>query len=342
MYIYTFISTYKGTYSIASKKVEPFVIIHFYAIFFKLMSPHQIKGYVSLGILLSLLMVSGVWYANSPAIHPIQTPPEAPQQAERPLREGKHILINLDTMKVELRNSTTTLETHDILTVGKPGSYYETIGGVYENDYKIKKHFSSIGHVYMPWSTHVFGNYFIHGIPYHTDGTQVSSTYSGGCIRLSDESAERVYEFVEKGTPIIITENDEQAFLPTATSTLRTPSMDITRLMVAVISLEVLTQDNEITDTDGKTITTRRAILPRLLEGDDTVSALYAQALGEDTFLSYMNQKAQALGMSNTRFSSLTEPVLTTEEDSARFAHYLRSYKTYLLTLSSSTQELSQ
>ena len=249
--------------------------------------------------------------------------------------EGEYILIHLEQMTVELRDGTTTLSTMPIITQGKPGSYYETIGGYYTNDYTIRNHFSSLGHVYMPWSVHVFGNFFIHGIPYYPDGQKVSSTYSGGCIRLTDENAEKVYRFVTKGMPIIITRGTEYDFQEnTSSEKVSFESIDMPRHMVAIISLDVLSQDNEFVNHYTGELTTRKKLLPKLLiEKDDRVSTLYANALGKAAFIEYMNQKARAIGLHNTTFSDITGPVVTTEEDHAKLTDYIHTYKSYLNTL---------
>lgn len=302
------------------------------------------KGHISIALLAALLVIGSVVYVSSPnrdrSAESSYT--EEGALAEEALYEGNYVVVNLSDMKIYLKQGATTLEMLPIISIGKPGSYYETIGGAHAGDYKIQKHFSSIGHVYMPWSTHVFGNFFIHGIPYYSDGRKVSSEYSGGCVRLSDEDAKKVYDFVEKDTPIVVTSGNEKEFVPTPLSETTTASQDLTRYMVATVSLEVLTQDNTITDTDNVTPTTRRKLLPRLIAGDDEVSEKLAEGRGEQTFIDYMNQKAHALGMSNTHFSSLTEPATTTPDDLDRFRHYLMEYKTYLVSLSTSTQLLSQ
>lgn len=247
------------------------------------------------------------------------------------VESDRYVFVDLENMTLSMHDND-TVTVVSLITKGRPGSYFETIGGSYISNYKIPNHFSSIGHVYMPWSVHVFGNYFIHGIPYYPDGTNVASEYSGGCIRLSNEDAKKVYDFVQQGTPIILSQNKDTDFLPTdkASSTLQ--SIDMTRLMVATVSLEVLSQDNELYDSASKTATTRRKLLPRLLiDKNDAVSLLYAQALGGDVFLEYMNTRAKTLGLSNTTFTSLTEPASTTEEDFKRFIDHIHSYKGYLV-----------
>lgn len=254
--------------------------------------------------------------------------------------EGPHLVVLLHDMRVELRDGTSTLGTYPILSKGKPGSYYETIGGKYLNDYKTPLHFSSIGHVYMPYSIHVFGNYFIHGVPYYPNGDKVSSAYSGGCIRLSDENAKVVYDFVKKGTPIIISQIAATEFSPTATSSSLIESDDMTRLMVAAISLEALTQDNDIVDATGSVVT-RKGILPRLIQDNDKdVAKTYANYLGEGAYLNLMKEKASALGLSNTTFTSVTAPAITSDADLVRFYSYINNYKSYLRGLENATSSL--
>jgi L,D-transpeptidase catalytic domain/D-alanyl-D-alanine carboxypeptidase len=251
---------------------------------------------------------------------------------------GRHVVALLNGMKIELRDGTTTLASYPIISKGKPGSYYETIGGNYPNDYKTPLHFSSIGHVYMPYSVHVFGNYFIHGIPYYPNGDKVSSTYSGGCLRLSDEDAQTVYDFIQKGTPIIMSQVAASEFspVPVSSSTLVFNS-DITRLMVATVSLEALTQDNVINKGDEEEMT-RRDLLPLLIKkGVAHVATTYAQSVGEKAFIEMMNQKARALGMTNTVFDSVTDSAQTSTGDIARFFSYINNYKSYIRTIENAT-----
>ncbi|MBS3903595.1 MAG: L,D-transpeptidase family protein [Anaplasmataceae bacterium] len=96
----------------------------------------------------------------------------------------------------------------DILSTGREGSWWETPAGLYRVQSKAKSHFSTFGQVYMPWSLNFQGNFFIHGWPYHPDGTPVPPGYSGGCIRLSNEDAETIYNLVENGAPVLVREKD--------------------------------------------------------------------------------------------------------------------------------------
>jgi hypothetical protein len=292
---------------------------------------NQNKNLIITSFIFIITLSAGVrWFMTPPLVTQGET---VTVEKAMPTSEiqGKNVVIYLNTMSLELRDGNTVLETLPLVSQGKPGSYYETIGGNYINDYKVPLHFSSIGHVYMPYSVHLFGNYFIHGIPYYPDGKEVSSAYSGGCIRLENANAEKVYTFIDTGTPIIVTRSTPTTFTNTSTASTTFTSTEMVNLMVASISLEFLTQDNAITDTDGLTMTTRKNLLPRLLiSGDTAIAHLYANSLGEQPFITAMNQKAEALGMTNTHFTSVDAPIATTYEDYARFMTYISTYKSYL------------
>jgi hypothetical protein len=295
--------------------------IRIFTLFFLIAALYAGMTYVSAPHVLSEIKT----ITNNATSSPIMAAPEK--------ITGKQVLVNLGTMKLELLDGTSTPIVIDIVSKGKPGSYYETPGGNYTTEYKIRNHFSSIGLVYMPYSVHVFGNFFIHGIPYYPDGTEVSSTYSGGCIRLRNEDAQKVYAFVEKGTPVRITGAADETFTyPEEIGSQHVENMDMTRLMVAAISLEFLTQDNEISFEGMQT--TRRTILPDLLVyKDDTVSIEYTETLGRKGYVARMNEKAKALGLNNTTFTDVTTPAVTTPKDSERFFQYIKTYKSYLLSL---------
>lgn len=310
------------------------------------MDRDPISGYATIALLLLLLVGSSILYAYSPVIEravreTVAAPAAKKEEAPYPY-QGNHVVVFLNDKRIELRNGTTTLESMNIVTIGKPGSYYETIGGAYGNDYKIRNHFSSIGKVYLPYAVHVFGNFFIHGIPYYPDGEHVSSAYSGGCIRLEDKDAKLVYDFVTVNTPIVIVKQDINEFTPVATSTNQFSSMDATRYMATLVSLEVLKQDEKIQSTGGEE-TTRRKLIPQLLNNkNDVVIEDIAKSVGNDVFLEYMNKKAVSLGLTNTVFVKIDGAATTSADDYGRLVRYVADYKSYLVSVSSTTPLLSQ
>lgn len=157
-------------------------------------------------------------------------------------------------------------------------------------------------------------------------------------MRLNDADAKVVYDFIAKGTTIIITRSEGEHFTKTQEDN-EMLSQEMTLLMVATISLEALKQDEVV--TYGNKEYTRLSLLPALLHDKDTsVAELYANTIGEKVFLELMNKRAKTLGLSNTLFTSVTMPASTSYEDYMRFVRYIREYKSYLLSLedSSATQ----
>jgi hypothetical protein len=118
------------------------------------------------------------------------------------------LTVDLSAMRVTAYKGGQAVIEAPVLTKGRPGSWWETPAGLYKINSKDKEHFSSMGNVYMPWSMQFQGNFYIHGWPYYPDGQPVASTYSGGCIRLSNETAKAIFDFAEIGAPILVYERD--------------------------------------------------------------------------------------------------------------------------------------
>jgi hypothetical protein len=128
-----------------------------------------------------------------------------------PPQEGRALVADLSGMTLTLYDQGVATATYPILSKGRKGTPWETPGGVYQVLSKEKTHFSSLGHVFMPWSMQFYGNFFIHGWPYDADGNDVPRGYSGGCIRLSTPDAEQVYAFAERGTSVIVRAKNDVA-----------------------------------------------------------------------------------------------------------------------------------
>jgi lipoprotein-anchoring transpeptidase ErfK/SrfK len=262
----------------------------------------------------------------------------------------KNQFISQSASFVEADLSSMTLRVYDqgkvikevpIKTKGKEGSWWETPAGIYKIESKETSHFSSIGHVYQPYSMAFQGNFFIHGWPYHTDGTEVATTYSGGCIRLTTEDAKAVYDLVKVGTPVLVYEKDfmhddfHYTFAPTiaaekylvadlgsdsvlfekglnATSSVAS----ITKLVTALVSAEYIDLDRVITITPnvlastskprlkvGQEISTYNLMFPLLMESSNEAAEAMARQIGRERFVNLMNQKAKSLGMTSSHFA---------------------------------------
>lgn len=148
--------------------------------------------------------------------------------------------IDLTKMKVSLYKEGEVIKTFKVLTKGREGSWWETPTGKYKIISKEENHFSSIGKVWMPWSMQFYGNFFIHGWPYHQNGEEVSSSYSGGCVRVSTEDAKEIYEFVEKNTTIFLKDEEDPKQFGTLNkiNDFKAPTLDVKSFLISNLATE--------------------------------------------------------------------------------------------------------
>lgn len=123
-------------------------------------------------------------------------------------RKESFIEVDLAKMEVSLYDKGQFYKKFPVLSKGKEGSWWETPTGNYKILTKEQNHFSSIGKVWMPYSMQFYGNFFIHGWPYYEDGRQVSSAYSGGCVRMSTADAKEIYHFAEKSMALLLKDEE--------------------------------------------------------------------------------------------------------------------------------------
>ncbi len=259
-------------------------------------------------------------------------------------KEQKQSFIEADlsTMKIRYYDKGEITFEAPILTKGKEGSWWETPAGLYSVESTSESHFSSFGKVYTPWNLVFQGNFFIHGWPYYPDGTPVSSVYSGGCIRLSDVDAEKLFRLVNTKTPVLVYEKDytsdgfsysvtpptldAKAYLvadiESNTILMQSgekqilPIASVTKLMTALVASEYINLDKDVTIpqsamattsitrlTPGMTMSGYSLLLPLLLESSNIAANTYASILGKDRFVQLMNKKAASLGMESTTYT---------------------------------------
>src|SRR3989344_901918 len=296
--------------------------------------------------------------------------------------EGKAVVADLSLMQLRLYENGKILHELPMVSKGKPGSFWETPTGEYRVLSKEENHFSSIGSVYMPYSIGFFGNFFIHGWPTYPSGVSVPEGFSGGCIRMQTEDAKIVYGFVETKTPVLVIESEgaevggltylelNHAKPPkiSAKSYLvadldnkfvflekeRTAShsiASITKLMTAVISLEAITQEREITITDAdldiygdsgslykdEKFIAKDLLAPLLLSSSNDAAFALSRILGRGRFVELMNQKAKALGMAKTVFTDpagLEMDNVSNVQELLYLLRYIRDNRAPLLSMS--------
>lgn len=249
---------------------------------------------------------------------------------------------DLSAMKIKVyKGGTMSLEV-PIVTKGRPGSWWETPAGLYKISSKEKAHFSGMGHVWMPWSMNFQGNFYIHGRTYYPDGTLTSKAYTGGCIRLDTDDAEKVFNSIDVGTPLLVFEKsftpDNFAYnenIPSISapiyisadlqnnhvfssknSTEVVPIASITKLITALVVTEYINLDNTAVVPNGAIIYTSKPrlkigeqytiyqlLFPLLMESSNEAAETIARYYGRESFIKHMNDKAASIGMSHSHFA---------------------------------------
>lgn len=255
--------------------------------------------------------------------------------------ESTFIEANLSDMALRYYENGSVKMEMPIRTKGREGSWWETPAGLYRVESKIDNHFSGFAKVYLPWSLPFQGNFFIHGWPYYQDGSPVSSQYSGGCIRLSTENAEKLYGVAKVGMPVLVFEKDFEpdnylykpgisgidsgAYLAAdiksnfvfgeRNSKEIKPIGSVAKLLSALVAVEYINIEHQIKVKESALVPTAKPRLtagrsysvydllhPMLLESSNEAAEAIAAYMSRANFVNLMNQKARAIGMTSAVF----------------------------------------
>lgn len=233
------------------------------------------------------------------------------------------------------------VENVPIISKGLAGSWCQTPAGIYKVETKKENYFSNMGQVYQPWSLSFQSNFYLHGWPSYGDKTPVAEDFSGDCIRLKTEDAERIYKQIKINTPVLVYEEnfsgepflyepkigdlktanyliaDVESSTVLASSDLdkSVPIASVTKLMTAVIATEYINLDKNVAVNQPTFV---QSLIPRLgdrqevsmysllqlllVESSNEAAEVIASQLGREKFLEQMNQKAKEIGMVDTYF----------------------------------------
>lgn len=114
----------------------------------------------------------------------------------------QYIDINLKEKLLALFENGEAKKLHKVVAIGPPHS--PTPKGTFSVLHKEENHFASKEKLWMPWSIHIVGDVFIHGIPYYPNGRILKSKYSHGCIRVATEQQKELYQKVPIGTRVVV------------------------------------------------------------------------------------------------------------------------------------------
>ena len=128
-------------------------------------------------------------------------------QAKPAISQGRYIDIDISSQSLTcFENGKKTLGTYKVST-GKhsmptPSGSFRVLG-------KENNHWSARYGLYMPYSMRIYGDIFIHELPYWPGGYREGVDHLGmrvshGCIRLGVGTAKKVYDWANIGIPVVV------------------------------------------------------------------------------------------------------------------------------------------
>lgn len=282
------------------------------------------------------------------------------------------IEVDLTSMQLRYFKDGVLTKSIPILAKGKESSWWQTPAGLYKIEVKKENYYSSFGYMYQPWSLTFQGNFSIHGWPTYADGKEVPADFSGGCIRLATEDAELLYKLVSVDTPILVHENEseeEDFFYELKVTELETtnyliadiksstvlasnnvervlPIASVTKLMTALVAAENINLDKSVLISEQTLV---HSLIPRLgerskvslysllqlllVESSNEAAEVISAELGPDEFIKLMNNKAESLGMKDTKFadaSGLSSDNVSSLQDLLLLAKYIYEKRSFI------------
>lgn len=318
--------------------------------------------------LLKLLIASLVFINTFGMNHFTVNPPILPDfssKKEALIRERQDFIeINLEENKLSLFERGILKDTFNILAKGNPDIWGGTPAGLY---YVLRKHkvsYSNISNVYMPYSIHFYGKYYIHGEPYYRNGKKLKSSFSGGCIRLDNLSAKEVFNFAKKNMPVLVIDqsNKNSALLQVPNEiSLSTKSYlvadldsgqvllkknyltaypigELSYLLVASVVAENVDLRRKIKITEsmlpkkgvsrvlkeGQKYGVVELLYPMLITSSKEAMIALTYFLGQDKTKALIQEKAEAIMMERVEFVSFQD--LSQNKASAKDLFYLARY----------------
>jgi lipoprotein-anchoring transpeptidase ErfK/SrfK len=183
--------------------------------------------------------------------------------------EKSFIDLDLEDMELSLYRQGEKHKTFPVLSKGKEGSWWETAPGVYFVGDKVVYYYVARADIWVPYAVQFYGNFFIHGWPYYSGGRDLPKGPSSGCIRLDTDDATVVYEFAQRGMPVLVFDEKPISNLPALISQ-----------QEKISSLEVLSEALMAADLDTGEVLLDKKIKKEFYAGP-LVEAMMALAASE-------------------------------------------------------------
>ncbi|MBZ1356276.1 MAG: hypothetical protein KY054_00695 [Candidatus Nealsonbacteria bacterium] len=131
----------------------------------------------------------------------------------------KMIFSGSDFLEVHLEDMVTRIYRKGVLEEEVPiaarGNWKNWGGspaGIYQVLSMFRLGLSALGEIYVPYAIKYYGNYFLHGIPYHKNGNEINSEFSGGSLRYLNNHASTIFDFSYEGLPILVVDKERDSF----------------------------------------------------------------------------------------------------------------------------------
>ncbi len=123
---------------------------------------------------------------------------------EPKLTESRGLAVDLTNNKALLYEQGKLIKIFPLFYQAPEDRWFQAPTGYFRTGVKREKHLSSLFPVVMPYSIQYYEDFFIHGIPYYRDGKDVSSQFTGGCLRFENNFAKEIYDFLKTGDQIVV------------------------------------------------------------------------------------------------------------------------------------------
>lgn len=283
--------------------------------------------------------------------------------------KGRFVSIDLVAMEIALYEDGARKSVFPILYTPP----IDAANALHEGDFTIGvgegEQVSTLSMTRFPHYTPFGGRYAIHGEPTDTEGVAKVLGDSGSGIVLATADAEKLFVFVQEGTPLHVRMRAEtppyapytilvgdkskvpatsaaayaiadlargQVVLEKNAGKAR-PIASITKLFTAVVASSAIGHGTQVQAPNGEYYTLGELFYPLLLRSDNAVAEAIAQKRGTRTFIGEMNRYVDELGMPTTSFadaSGLSPQNISSAFDLTSFARHLYLDKRYVLDIS--------
>lgn len=123
---------------------------------------------------------------------------------EPKLTETRGIEIDLTNQKALLYEKGQLIKILPLAYQAPEDRWFQSPTGYYRIGVKKEKHLSSLFPVSMPYSIQYYEDFFMHGIPTYENGNEVTSNFTGGCLRFINNIAKEIFDFTKTNDQIAV------------------------------------------------------------------------------------------------------------------------------------------